>query len=137
MLLLRLLFQRVTVESTRQLYGLTIASEREKHRLYEQWQPLGPVGIITAFNLPVAVWSWNALIAAVAGDAMIWKPSSVTPLTAIAVQKIVDKVIKEQGVPEGIFNLLVSQGSTVGQHLVLTWNKKNRGAVKNTAPRSS
>ncbi|SFG29833.1 aldehyde dehydrogenase (NAD+) [Desulfotomaculum arcticum] len=103
---------------SRQLYGLTIASEREKHRLYEQWQPLGPVGIITAFNFPVAVWSWNALIAAIAGDVMIWKPSSVTPLTAIAVQKIVNKVVKEQGLPEGIFNLLISQGSTVGQEML-------------------
>jgi len=77
---------------SRQLYGLTIQSERSKHRMMEQWHPLGPVGIITAFNFPVAVWSWNALIAAVCGDVMIWKPSSQTPLCAIAVQNIVDRV---------------------------------------------
>ncbi|WP_347489875.1 aldehyde dehydrogenase family protein [Desulfoscipio sp. XC116] len=103
---------------SRQLYGLTIASERENHRLYEQWHPLGIVGVITAFNFPVAVWSWNALIAAIAGDVVIWKPSSVTPLTAIAVQKIANKVLKEQGLPEGIFNLLIGQGSTIGQKLL-------------------
>ena len=67
---------------SRQLYGLTIASERPRHRMIEQWQPLGPIGIITAFNFPVAVWAWNAMIAAVCGDTMIWKPSPLTPLTA-------------------------------------------------------
>ncbi|GBF32407.1 aldehyde dehydrogenase B [Desulfocucumis palustris] len=103
---------------SRQLYGLTIASERERHRLYEQWHPLGTVGVITAFNFPVAVWSWNALIAAVCGDVVIWKPSSDTPLTAIAVQKIVDKVVKAQGLPNGIFNLLIGPGSTVGQMML-------------------
>ena len=77
---------------SRQLYGLTMASERPGHRMYEQWHPLGPVGVITAFNFPVAVWSWNALIAAVCGDTMIWKPSSQTPLTAVAVTKIADRV---------------------------------------------
>ncbi|RPI60731.1 MAG: aldehyde dehydrogenase family protein, partial [Planctomycetaceae bacterium] len=65
---------------SRQIYGLTIASERPNHRMYEQWQPLGPIGVITAFNFPMAVWSWNALIAAVIGDTTIWKPSSSTPL---------------------------------------------------------
>ena len=74
---------------SRQLYGLTIASERPRHRMIEQWQPLGPIGIITAFNFPVAVWAWNAMIAAVCGDTMIWKPSPLTPLTAIAVHDIV------------------------------------------------
>lgn len=103
---------------SRQLYGLTIASEREQHRLYEQWHPLGTVGVITAFNFPVAVWSWNALIAAVCGDVVIWKPSSDTPLTAIAVQRIVDGVVKSQGLPNGIFNLLVGPGSTVGQKML-------------------
>ena len=73
---------------SRQLYGLTMHSERAMHRMYEQWHPLGPVGVITAFNFPVAVWSWNALIAAVCGDTIVWKPSPETPLTAIAVQKI-------------------------------------------------
>ncbi|WP_027365358.1 L-piperidine-6-carboxylate dehydrogenase [Desulfotruncus alcoholivorax] len=103
---------------SRQLYGLTIASEREKHRMYEQWHPLGTVAVITAFNFPVAVWSWNALIAAVCGDVIIWKPSSETPLTAIAVQNIVDKVVKEQGLPGGIFNLIIGPGSTVGQRML-------------------
>ena len=72
---------------SRQLYGLTIASERPRHRMIEQWHPLGPIGIITAFNFPVAVWAWNAMIAAVCGDTMIWKPSPLTPLTAVAVQR--------------------------------------------------
>lgn len=103
---------------SRQLYGLTIQSEREHHRMYEQWLPLGPIGIITAFNFPVAVWSWNALIAAVTGDTMIWKPSSDTPLCAIAVQNIVNKVVRENGYPEGIFNLIIGPGSTVGQKIL-------------------
>lgn len=107
-----------SVGLSRQLYGLTIQSEREHHRMYEQWLPLGPVGIITAFNFPVAVWSWNALIAAVAGDTMIWKPSSDTPLCAIAVQNIVNNVVKKHGYPEGIFNLLIGPGSTVGQKML-------------------
>src|SRR5579863_6592928 len=76
---------------SRQLYGLTMPSERPGHRMYEQWHPLGPVGIITAFNFPVAVWAWNALIALVCGDTVIWKPSLKTPLTAIAVQHICDR----------------------------------------------
>jgi aldehyde dehydrogenase (NAD+) len=77
---------------SRQLYGLTIASERPRHQMIEQWQPLGPIGIITAFNFPVAVWAWNAMIAAVCGDTMIWKPSPLAPLTAIAVQGIVNDI---------------------------------------------
>jgi aldehyde dehydrogenase (NAD+) len=103
---------------SRQLYGLTIQSERPKHRMYEQWLPLGAVGIITAFNFPVAVWSWNALIAAVCGDVMIWKPSSLTPLCAIAVQNIVDRVVNEQELPKGIFNTVIGPGSTVGQKML-------------------
>ena len=79
---------------SRQLHGLTIASERPEHRMIEQWHPLGPVGIITAFNFPVAVWAWNAMIAAVCGDTMVWKPSPETPLTAIAVQHIVNRVCR-------------------------------------------
>jgi aldehyde dehydrogenase (NAD+) len=81
---------------SRQLYGLTIQSERAKHRMYEQWLPLGIIGIITAFNFPVAVWSWNALIAAVCGDVMVWKPSSQTPLCAVAVQNIVDQIVEKE-----------------------------------------
>jgi aldehyde dehydrogenase (NAD+) len=91
---------------SRQLYGLTIASERPDHRMMEQWHPLGIVGIITAFNFPVAVWSWNAILAAVCGDVVIWKPSEKVPLCAIAVQNIISEVIKENNLPEGIFNLV-------------------------------
>ncbi|MFA5668233.1 MAG: aldehyde dehydrogenase family protein [Balneolaceae bacterium] len=99
---------------SRQLYGLTMHSERQDHRMYEQWHPLGLVGIISAFNFPVAVWSWNAMIAAVCGDVMIWKGSEKTPLCGVAIQKIVAKVLKENDLPEGIFNL-VTGDRTVGQ----------------------
>jgi aldehyde dehydrogenase (NAD+) len=99
---------------SRQLYGLTIASERPRHRMLEQWHPLGPVGIITAFNFPVAVWAWNATVASVCGDTSIWKPSSQTPLCAIAVQNIVNRVMKDNGL-EGITNLCIGEGSGVGQ----------------------
>src|SRR6516164_5176427 len=78
---------------SRQLYGLTMASERPDHRMMEQWHPLGAVGVITSFNFPVAVWAWNAALAAVCGDCVIWKPSTETPLTAIALQRICDKVL--------------------------------------------
>ncbi len=91
---------------SRQLYGLTMHSERPEHRMYEQWHPLGIVGIISAFNFPVAVWSWNAMLAAVCGDVMIWKGSEKTPLCGVAVQKIVAKVLRENNLPEGIFNLV-------------------------------
>ena len=91
---------------SRQLYGLTMHSERPGHRMYEQWHPLGPIGVITAFNFPVAVWSWNAAIAAVCGDTMIWKPSPTTPLTAIAVQNICNRVMAKHGV-DGVFNLVI------------------------------
>lgn len=92
---------------SRQLYGLTMHSERPGHRMYEQWHPLGVVGIISAFNFPVAVWSWNSMIAWVCGDVCIWKPSEKAPLSAIACQHIVAKVFKENGLPEGISNLIV------------------------------
>jgi aldehyde dehydrogenase (NAD+) len=98
---------------SRQLYGKTIASERPNHRMYEQWHPLGPVGVITAFNFPVAVWSWNAAIASVCGDTVLWKPSERTPLTAIAVTKIAQQVMEGSGF-EGVFNLAVGDGKTVG-----------------------
>lgn len=98
---------------SRQLYGNTMASERPNHRMYEHWHPLGPVGVITAFNFPVAVWSWNAAIAAVCGDTVVWKPSERTPLTAIAVTKIAHKVMAGSGF-EGVFNLAVGDGQTVG-----------------------
>ncbi len=100
---------------SRQLYGLTMHSERPAHRMYEQWHPLGPIGIITAFNFPIAVWSWNAAIAAVAGDTMIWKPSELTPLTAIAMQHIANGVLADHGL-SGIFNLTVG-GPDIGQRM--------------------
>jgi aldehyde dehydrogenase (NAD+) len=99
---------------SRQLYGLMIASERPRHRLFEQWHPLGPIGIITAFNFPVAVWAWNAALAAVCGDTMIWKPSPTTPLTAIAVQHLVNRVTAEHKL-EGVFNLCVGADAEVGR----------------------
>lgn len=92
---------------SRQLYGLTMHSERPLHRMYEQWHPLGLVGIISAFNFPVAVWSWNAFIAWVCGDVCIWKPSEKTPLSAIACQKIASEVFQKNNLPEGISNVIV------------------------------
>jgi len=100
---------------SRQLYGLTMASERPRHRMYEQWLPLGPIGIITTFNFPVAVWAWNAAIAAVAGDTMVWKPSPITPLTALAVQHICNQVMADYGL-KGIFTL-VTGGAELGQRM--------------------
>jgi len=102
---------------SRQLYGLTMTSERPRHRMYEQWQPLGPVGVITSFNFPTAVWSWNGFIAAVCGDTMIWKPSSQTPLTAVAVSKIAHEVMDGSGF-EGVFNLVIGPGRTVGDAMI-------------------
>ncbi len=102
---------------SRQLYGVTMTSERPRHRMYEQWHPLGPVGVITAFNFPVAVWAWNALIAAVCGDCVIWKPSSETPLAAIAVQKIVNRVLERNGWP-GVLNLVIGRGGEVGDRML-------------------
>lgn len=101
---------------SRQLYGMTTHSERANHRMYEQYHPLGIVGVISAFNFPVAVWSWNAIIAAICGNVTIWKPSEKTPLTAIACQKIVSKVLKENNLPEGIFNLVIGDAQ-VGQKM--------------------
>jgi aldehyde dehydrogenase (NAD+) len=102
---------------SRQLYGLTIASERPRHRMYEQWQPLGPIGIISAFNFPVAVWSWNAFLATVCGDSMIWKPSPVAPLSAVAVSNICHEVMEGTGF-EGVFNLTVGDVDPVGAAMV-------------------
>jgi aldehyde dehydrogenase (NAD+) len=102
---------------SRQLYGLTIHSERPRHRMYEQWHPLGPIGIITSFNFPVAVWSWNSFIAGVCGDTMVWKPSSQTPLTAVAVTNIVHEVMSGSGF-EAVFGLAAGRGSTVGDALI-------------------
>jgi len=102
---------------SRQLYGLSMHSERAHHRMYEQWHPLGPIGIVTAFNFPVAVWAWNAAIAAVCGDTMIWKPSSKTPLTAVAVQNIAHRIMEKNGCP-GVFNLVIGRGSDVGERML-------------------
>ena len=103
---------------SRQLYGFTMMSEREKHRMYDQYHPLGVVGIITAFNFPVAVWAWNAALATVCGDANLWKPSSKTPLCGIAVQNILSDVIVENNLPEGLFSLVIGKGSTVGERIL-------------------
>ncbi|MFQ5591568.1 MAG: aldehyde dehydrogenase family protein [Phycisphaerae bacterium] len=106
------------VGMSRQLYGLTMHSERPGHRMYEQWHPLGIVGVISAFNFPVAVWSWNSALAAVCGDATLWKPSSQTPLTAIACTKIAERVCRDSGVDPAIFSLVVGAGHTVGERLI-------------------
>ena len=99
---------------SRQLYGLTMPSERPQHRLFEQWHPLGPIGVITAFNFPVAVWAWNAMLAAVCGDTVVWKPSPQTPLCALAVQQIVSKVARDAGF-DGLFTLCTTAGVEGGQ----------------------
>jgi aldehyde dehydrogenase (NAD+) len=106
------------VGQSRMLYGLTMPSERSEHRMYEQWHPLGPVGVITAFNFPGAVWSWNALIALVCGDTVIWKPSSKAALSAIATMKIIWPVLKHHGLPDGILNLVIGDRKTIGEKLI-------------------
>ncbi len=105
------------VGQSRMLYGLTIQSERPNHRLMEQWHPLGLVGIISAFNFPVAVWAWNAALAAVCGDATIWKPSEKTPLTALAVIKIAERVCRATGADPAIFSLVIGDGPALGQKM--------------------
>jgi aldehyde dehydrogenase (NAD+) len=102
---------------SRQLYGLTLASERPGHRMMEQWQPLGPVGIITAFNFPVAVWAWNSALALVCGDPVIWKPAEPAPLCGVAVQHIANRVLADHGLT-GLCSLVVGKGSTVGEQLI-------------------
>ncbi len=104
----------LAVGMSRQLYGLSMHSERPKHRMYEQWHPLGPVGIITAFNFPVAVWAWNATVAAVCGDSMIWKPSEKTPLTALAVTRIAQRVLEANDAPP-VFGLAIGDRHQVGK----------------------
>ena len=102
---------------SRQLYGLTMHSERPGHRMYEQWHPLGIVGVISAFNFPVAVWAWNAMIAAVCGDCVLWRPSSDTPLTAVAVQKICNRVLDRHGL-KGIFSLVIGRSDPIAETLI-------------------
>ncbi len=106
------------VGQSRQLYGYTMQSERPMHRMYDQYHPLGIVCTISAFNFPVAVYSWNAMLAAVCGDVNIWKPSSKVPLSAIATQNIIAKVLKENNLPEGIFTLVIGKGSTIGERIL-------------------
>jgi aldehyde dehydrogenase (NAD+) len=103
---------------SRQLYGNTMTSERPDHRMFEQWHPLGVVAVISAFNFPVAVWSWNTALAAVCGDSTVWKPASKTPLTAIACTKIAQQVCIENDVNPAIFSLVVGKGSTIGDKLL-------------------
>ena len=105
------------VGQSRMLYGKTMHSERPEHRMYEQWHPIGPVGVISAFNFPVAVWSWNAFIAAICGNTTIWKPSSQTPLCGIAVQNICNEVLKVNDAPN-VFSLVIGGGSTVGETMI-------------------
>ncbi len=107
-----------SVGQSRMLHGMTTVSERPQHRLYEQYHPLGIVAIITAFNFPLAVWGWNAMIAAVCGDVCLWKPSSKTPVTAIATQKIIAEVLKENDLPEGIFSLMVADRDPIGEQIL-------------------
>lgn len=112
----------LAVGQSRQLYGSTMHSERPNHRMYDQYHPLGIVGVVSAFNFPVAVWAWNAMLSAICGNVTIWKPSSKTPLTAIATQKIIAGVLKDNNLPEGIFSLIIGKGSTIGEMML---NDKN------------
>jgi aldehyde dehydrogenase (NAD+) len=103
---------------SRMLYGVTTHSERARHRMFEQWHPLGIVGIVSAFNFPVAVWAWNSTIALVCGDVCVWKPASATPLTAIACQKILAGVLQQNNIPPGVSTLVVGKGSEIGEVLI-------------------
>ncbi len=103
---------------SRQLHGLTMHSERPNHRMYEQWHPIGLVGIISAFNFPVAVWSWNSMIAAVCGDVTIWKPSEKTPLSAIACFHLMQEILRNNQVPEGVMNLIIGDVAEVGEPML-------------------
>jgi len=107
----------LAVGQSRMLYGRTMHSERKRHRMYEQWHPLGPVGVITAFNFPVAVWAWNAFIAAICGDTVIWKPSPKVPLCAIAIQRICDEVMSARGY-EGVFSLIITDDQPLAEKMV-------------------
>ena len=111
-----------SVGQSRQLYGFTMHSERASHRMYDQYHPLGIVGVVTAFNFPVAVWAWNAMLATVCGNVNLWKPSSKVPLSAIAVQNILHDVLQENNIPEGVFSLIIGRGSTIGEKML---NDKN------------
>jgi aldehyde dehydrogenase (NAD+) len=105
------------VGQARMLYGKTMHSERYRHRMYEQWHPIGPIGVITAFNFPVAVWAWNAFIAAICGDCVVWKPSPKVPLCAIAVQNICNQVMANAGY-DGVFSLIVTDEIALAEKMV-------------------
>ena len=105
------------VGQSRQLWGSTMHSERPQHRMYDQYHPLGIVGVVSAFNFPVAVWSWNAMIALVCGDVIVWKPSSKVLLCAVAIHKIVSNVLKKNDVPEGVLNLVATSSRYLGDDL--------------------
>ncbi len=106
------------VGQSRLLNGFTMHSERRNHRMYDQYHPIGLVGLVTSFNFPVAVWAWNSMLAAIAGDVVVWKPSSKTPLTAIATMNIIKNVLKENDVPEGVFNLIIAKSSVLGDNFL-------------------
>jgi aldehyde dehydrogenase (NAD+) len=106
------------VGQSRLINGVSLQSERPEHRLFEQYQPLGLVGIVTSYNFPVAVWAWNSALAAIAGDVVIWKPSSKTPITAIATQRIISNVLRQNNLPEGIFNLVIAKSSVMGDNFL-------------------
>jgi aldehyde dehydrogenase (NAD+) len=106
------------VGQSRMLYGFTMHSERKHHRMYEQYHPLGIIGIITAFNFPVAVWAWNAMIASVCGNVSVWKPAPQVPLSAVATQKILGRVLEENNLPEGVLSLVTGEGTTMGETLI-------------------
>jgi len=106
------------VGQARLMNGVSLQSERPEHRLSEQYQPLGVVGIVTSYNFPVAVWAWNSALAIAAGDVVVWKPSSKTPLTAVATQKIIADVLKANNVPEGVFNLIIAKSSVMGDNFL-------------------
>jgi len=106
------------VGQSRLLNGFTMHSERRNHRMYDQYHPIGLVGLITSFNFPVAVWAWNTMLAAITGDVVIWKPSSKTPLSAIATMNIIQKILKKNDVPEGVFNLIIAKSSVVGDNFL-------------------
>jgi aldehyde dehydrogenase (NAD+) len=103
---------------SRQLYGLTMHSERPNHRMYEQWHPMGIVGIISAFNFPVAVWAWNTMVATVCGDVTVWKPSKKAPLTAVAIFNAIGEVLRDNDVPEGVMSYIIGPGAVVGESMI-------------------
>jgi aldehyde dehydrogenase (NAD+) len=106
------------VGQSRLLNGFTMHSERRNHRMYDQYHPIGLVGLVTSFNFPVAVWAWNSMLAAIAGDVVIWKPSSKTPLSAIATMNIIQNVLKKNNVPEGVFSLIIAKSSVLGDNFL-------------------